>query len=62
MLEDTLDPRPPPELFAQAIAVRAAEHGHGPADLTRWLSAWHDREGAWTNLRNLEHWIERSSA
>lgn len=60
MLEDTFDPRPPPALFARAIAARAAEHGHGPADLAQWLSTWHDREGAWANLRNLEHWLERS--
>jgi hypothetical protein len=62
MLEDTPDPRPPPDRFARAIAARAAEHGHGVADLARWLSAWHDGKGAWTNLRNLEHWIERSRA
>jgi hypothetical protein len=62
MLEDTRDPRPPPDLFAQAIAARAAEHGHGPGGLARWFGAWHDRAGAWTKLRNLEHWIERSGA
>jgi hypothetical protein len=62
MLEDTLDPRPPPDLFARAIAARAVEHGHSAADLARWLGAWHDRQGAWTTLRNLEHWIERSRA
>jgi hypothetical protein len=24
------------------------------------LKGWHDREGVWTNLRNIEHWLERS--
>ena len=60
MLEETLDPRPPAEQFARLMATRAAERGHSPTDLTRWFATWHDREGAWTNLRNLEHWIERS--
>jgi hypothetical protein len=62
MLDETLDPRPQPELFARLIAARAAERGHDPGDLTRWLRGWHDREGTWTNLRNLEHWIERAGA
>ena len=62
MLEETLDPRPPAEQFARLMATRAAERGHSPADLTRWFATWHDREGAWTNLRNLERWIERSGA
>ena len=62
MLEDTLDPRPPPDCFARLIADRAAELGHSPAELALLLRGWHDREGAWTNLRNLEHWIERAGA
>ena len=33
-----------------------------PADLAHWLRGWHDREGAWTNLRNVEHWMERAGA
>lgn len=24
------------------------------------LKGWHDREGVWTNLRNIEHWLERN--
>jgi hypothetical protein len=62
MLDDTLDPRPQPESFACLIAERAAEHGHTAADLAHWLRGWHDREGAWTNLRNIEHWMERAGA
>jgi len=31
-----------------------------PADLLHWLRGWHDREGAWANLRNIEHWIDRA--
>jgi hypothetical protein len=61
MLEESLDPRPHPERFAQVLAARAAERGLGPAELARWLGTWHDREGAWTALRNLDHWIERGS-
>lgn len=60
MLEETLDPRPEPDLFARLIAARAADHGHDPADLAHWLRGWHDREGAWTNLRNVAHWMERA--
>jgi hypothetical protein len=62
MLDETLDPRPQPEPFARLIAARAAERGHGAADLAGWLRGWHDREGPWTNLRNLEHWIDRAGA
>ena len=62
MLEETLDPRPEPDLFARLISARAADRGHDAADLAHWLRGWHDREGAWTNLRNLEHWMERARA
>jgi hypothetical protein len=30
------------------------------ADPTRWLRGWNDHAGVWTNLRNIEHWIERA--
>jgi hypothetical protein len=62
MLEDTTDPRPQSDLFAQVIATRAAASGHSAADVARWLRGWHDREGVWSNLRNLEHWIDRADA
>lgn len=62
MLEDTIDPRPQSDLFAQVIATRAAASGHSAVDVARWLRGWHDREGVWTNLRNLEHWIDRADA
>ena len=60
MLEETLDPRPQPDPVARQIAARAAARGHDPADLAHWLRGWHDREGAWTNLRNIHHWMERA--
>lgn len=60
MLEEALEPRPQPDLFARLIAARATEPGPTPADLVHWLRGWHDREGAWTNLRNLEHWMDRA--
>jgi hypothetical protein len=62
MLEETLDPRPQPDLFARAIVARLAERGHRPDELAGWLRGWHDREGAWANLRNLEHWLDRGNA
>jgi hypothetical protein len=60
MLEETLDPRPQHQSFARLIAARAAARGHDAAELARWLGGWHDREGAWTSLRDVEHWIERA--
>jgi hypothetical protein len=60
MLEETLDPRPSPEQFAHALAELALRARHDPADLAAWLHGWHDREGAWTHLGNLEHWIGRA--
>lgn len=59
MTDDELDPRPSPDLFARTLAARAAASAGGP-DPARWLVGWHDREGIWTNLRNMEHWIERA--
>jgi hypothetical protein len=61
MHDDKLDPRPVPDQFARAIAARAAAMGSGGGPLN-WLRGWHDREGTWTNLRNIEHWIERAGA
>jgi hypothetical protein len=58
MLEESLDPRPHPGQFARLMAQRAAERCRPAADTDEWLRSWHDREGAWTNLRNVEHWIE----
>jgi len=62
MLEESIDPQPPADRFAQVIATRAAANGLSAADLTRWLRGWHDREGIWTNLRSLEHWIDRADS
>ncbi len=62
MLEESLDPRPEPESFAHLLAQRVLDLGHTPADLAHWLQGWHDRAGAWTQLRTLEHWIERAGA
>ncbi len=59
MLEDSIDPRPPHDAFARFLAARAAEllqHGTGGG----WMDSWSDHESVWTNLRSIEHWIERS--
>jgi hypothetical protein len=61
MLEETLDPRPSPERFADALARLALRSSQHPDDLAAWLHGWHDREGPWTHLRNLEHWIGRAA-
>jgi len=59
MLEESIDPRPPPDQFARWLAARAAE-GAQRNRAESWLRGWHDQEGAWANVRNFEHWIERS--
>jgi hypothetical protein len=61
MIDEQLDPSPQPEPFARALAARAAARATGD-DPARWLRGWNDREGVWTNLRNIEHWIERAGA
>ncbi len=62
MHDDRLDPRPDPDQFVRALAARAAESGPAGVDPTGWLRNWNDREDAWTNLRNLEHWLARAGA
>jgi hypothetical protein len=62
MHDDKLDPRPMPDRFARVIAARAAATEPGVDGPLSWLRSWHDREGTWTNLRNIEHWIERAGA
>ena len=59
VIEETLDPRPEPVQFANRIAARALSAGD-TTDHAGWLRGWHDREGIWTNLRNIEHWIDRA--
>ncbi len=59
VIEDQLDPRPQPDQFARVIAARAIAAGSS-TDRAAWLRGWNDREGDWTNLRNIEHWIDRA--
>ena len=61
MTDEKLDPRPSPAPFARALAARAAAAPQGP-DPARWLRGWRGREGAWTSLRPVEHWIGRAGA
>lgn len=60
MHDEKLDPRPPSDQFARVIAARASAAESAGGDALRWLRSWHDREGIWTNLRNIEHWMERA--
>ena len=59
VLEESIDPRPSPVPFASVLAARAAESGD-PGALESWLRGWNDHASAWVNLRDIEHWIERS--
>jgi hypothetical protein len=60
--DDHFDLRPIPDHFAREIAARAAVTEATAGEPPLWLRGWHDREGIWTNLRNIEHWIERAGA
>jgi hypothetical protein len=60
MLEEELDPRPPGDRFAAAIAARAAASGRPTAEVADGLRAWADRDDLWVHLRTLEHWLARA--
>jgi hypothetical protein len=62
VLDEQLDPRPHPGEFARTLATRAAAVAPSGSDPARWLRGWSDHEGVWTNLRTIEHWIERAGA
>jgi hypothetical protein len=57
MLEESIDPRPPLPLdFARLFNMSAT-----PALSTDELARlWNDDASSWTNLRTLEHWIDRA--
>jgi len=61
VLEDTLDPRPSPDQFARRLVACAPEAGDRRA-VEAWLRNWNDRESNWTNLSNIQHWIDRARA
>ena len=61
MTDQKPDPRPSPGPCARALPARAAAAPPGP-DPARWLRGWRGREGAWTSLRPVEHWIGRAGA
>jgi hypothetical protein len=57
MLEESLDPRPLlPTDLARLLTTPAAPP-LSTADLVR---LWNDDATFWTNLRTLEHWIDRA--
>jgi hypothetical protein len=60
MLEETIDPRPPLQPFAERLAALARDR-YGESEQFDWLRYWNDREGVRTNLRTIEHWLHRSS-
>jgi hypothetical protein len=59
MLEESTDPQPQHDAFARFLAACAAA-GTSERTIEAWLRGWNDHASAWTNLRNIEHWIERS--
>lgn len=47
-----------PRLDVRLTAVAPGlEAGRSAED---WVRSWNDREGFWTNLRNIEHWLSRA--
>jgi hypothetical protein len=59
MLEESTDPRPQHDAFARFLAACAAA-GTSEKTIETWLRGWNDHASAWTNVRDIEHWIERS--
>ena len=57
MLEDSIDPNPDPAPFTRVLALAARTVEARPAEA--WSRCWHDREGYWSCLRTLEHWLQR---
>lgn len=59
MIEEAFNPRPPLEAFERLIRRMPAVETlrHDPESLAR---NWNDRAGAWRNLSDFRHWIERA--
>jgi hypothetical protein len=60
VLEDTLDPRADPILLARRLAERI-DAASVSFSLEDWLGFWNDQSSDWTNLKNLEHWLDRAA-
>ena len=58
MLEESLDPNPDPAPYARLLALAAQTLDQ--RSTYEWAHAWHEREGYWTQLRTLGHWLKRS--
>ena len=58
MLEEAIDPNPDPAPFSRLLALAAQSLDSRTAE--SWSQCWHDREGYWTCMRTLEHWLQRS--
>jgi hypothetical protein len=57
MLEESLNPNPDPVPYARLLALAAQKLDK--RSTYEWAHAWHDREGYWTQLRTLGHWLQR---
>ncbi|HVN42333.1 MAG TPA: hypothetical protein VMT50_06075 [Steroidobacteraceae bacterium] len=58
MLDDHNEGCPGAEELARTLAACGPD-GRCERLVEAWLDGWSDHEGAWTNLRNFRHWIER---
>jgi hypothetical protein len=57
MIDESGDLRPMPEAFARILG-RCAREFPERRTVEAWHRSWNDAEGAWTNFRNFEYWLE----
>jgi hypothetical protein len=60
MIEEALDPRPALESFDRLIGAHPALLEALRRDPDALARNWNDRETAWGNVRDFNHWIERA--
>jgi hypothetical protein len=59
MPDQSTEPRPHHDAFARFLAACATATAPQHT-IEAWMRGWNGRAIAWTNLRHIEHWIERS--
>jgi len=57
MIDDADELPPLTDDFAQFLGAGTRD-SQPPRLLEACLNSWNDHEGLWTNVRNLQHWIE----
>ena len=60
MPDETLNPKSGRAPYARLLALAARKLDK--RSTYEWAHAWHDREGYWTQLRTIGHWVQRSQS